>query len=52
MKIGDLVMDKELGELAIITDIKNGSYALTALSDGTHYDVPCAFALEELEKIG
>ena len=49
--IGDLVLDKELGELAIVTEIRNGSYTLTALSDGTVYVVACGFAPEELEKI-
>ena len=51
MKVGDLVFDKELGELAIVTDTWNGVYTLAALIDGTVYVVACGLALDELEKI-
>tara|TARA_B100000700_G_C14507813_1_gene607171 strand:+ start:291 stop:449 length:159 start_codon:yes stop_codon:yes gene_type:complete len=52
MKIGDLVIDKELGEVGIVIEIRNALYVVYNLITGEAYPVPCGWAAEELEKIG
>ena len=51
LAVGDLVFDKELKEIAIITDIRNGCIHAVCLIDGTGFVVACAFAKLELEVI-
>ncbi len=51
MKVGDLVFDKELKEIAVITDIRNGCIHAVCLIDGTGFVVACTFAKLELEVI-
>ena len=50
--VGDLVLDKELGELAVVIEIRNALYVVRNLINGEAYPVPCGWASEELEKIG
>ena len=52
MNVGDLVLDKELGELAVIIEIRSALYVVRSLETGCVYPVPCGWATEELEKIG
>ena len=51
MKVGDLVLDKELGEIAIVIEVRNALYVVLNLVDGSVYPVPCGWASEELEVI-
>ena len=52
IQVGDLVIDKELGELAIVIEIRNALIVVRSLETGCAYPVPCGLADEELEKIG
>ncbi len=52
IQVGDLVMDKELGELAVVIEIRPALYVVRNLITGEAYPVPCGWATEELEKIG
>ena len=49
--VGDLVLDKELGELAVVIEIRNALYVVRSLETGCAYPVPCGWASDELEKI-
>tara|TARA_Y100001937_G_scaffold42452_1_gene60134 strand:- start:11706 stop:11870 length:165 start_codon:yes stop_codon:yes gene_type:complete len=51
LQVGDLVLDKELGELAVVIEIRNALYVVRSLETGCAYPVPCGLADEELEKI-
>ncbi len=51
IQVGDLVMDKELGELAVVIEIRPALYVVRNLITGEAYPVPCGWASEELEKI-
>ena len=51
MKVGDLVLDKELGEVGIIVEVRNALYVVRNLVDGGVYPVPCGWAKDELEVI-
>ncbi len=48
IQVGDLVMDKELGEQAVVIDIRNALYVLRSLQTGFVYPVPCGSATEQL----
>tara|TARA_Y100001938_G_C7835353_1_gene303490 strand:- start:294 stop:458 length:165 start_codon:yes stop_codon:yes gene_type:complete len=52
IQVGDLVIDKELGEVGIVIEIRNALYVVRNLITGEAYPVPCGWAAEELEKIG
>jgi len=52
IQVGDLVIDKELGELAVVIEIRPALYVVRNLITGEAYPVPCGWASEELEKIG
>ena len=49
--VGDLVLDKEFGELAVVIEIRNACYVVRSLQTGCAYPVPCGWASQELEKI-
>ena len=49
--VGDLVLDKEFGELAVVIEIRNALYVVRSLKTGCAYPVPCGWASQELEKI-
>ena len=49
--VGDLVLDKEFGELAVVIEIRNALYVVRSLETGCAYPVPCGWASDELEKI-
>ena len=51
MKVGDLVIDKELGELGIVIGLTIGIYMVRNLITGEAYPVPSAWASDELEVI-
>ena len=51
MKVGDLVIDKELDELAIVAELWGELLYLRSLVDGSIYTVPRSEAREELEVI-
>ncbi len=51
IQVGDLVMDKELGELAVVIEVRPALYVVRNLRTGEAYPVPCGWATEELEKI-
>ena len=49
--VGDLVLDKEFGELAVVIEIRPALYVVRSLKTGCAYPVPCGWASDELEKI-
>mgnify|MGYP003138170114 CR=1 FL=1 len=51
ISVGDLVLDKELGEVGIVIEIRNALYIVRSLETGCAYPVPCGWASQELEKI-
>ena len=51
IEVGDLVIDKELGELAVVIEIRPALYVVRNLITGCVYPVPCGWASQELEKI-
>ena len=51
ISVGDLVFDKEIGELAVVIEIRNALYVVRSLETGCVYSVPCGWAGDELEKI-
>ena len=51
MKVGDLVLDKELDELGIVVEIREPLYVVRSLVTGEAYPVPKRFIKEEMEVI-
>ncbi len=49
MQIGDLVLDKELDELAIVIEVRPALYVVRNLKTGETYPVPYGWAKDELE---
>lgn len=51
MKLGDLVLDKELNEVGVVIEVKNQLYVVLSLVTGEAYPVPVCWSDEELEVI-
>ena len=51
MRIGDLVLDKELDELGVVIEIREQLYVVRSLVTGEPYPVPMCWCDEELEVI-
>ena len=51
MKIGDLVLDKELNEVGVVIEVKTQLYVVLSLATGEAYPVPICWSDEELEII-
>ena len=49
MKIGDLVLDKELNELGVVIELREQLYVVRSLVTGEPYPVPMCWSKEELE---
>ena len=49
MKIGDLVLDKELNELGVVIEVRNQLYVVLSMVTGEAYPVPMCWSKEELE---
>ena len=51
MKVGDLVLDKELDELGVVIEVREPLYVVRSLVTGEAYPVPKRFIKEEMEVI-
>ena len=51
MKVGDLVLDKELNELGVVIEVRNKLYVVLSLVSGEAYPVPYCWSDYELEVI-
>ena len=51
MRIGDLVLDKELDELGVVIEIREQLYVVRSLVTGEVYPVPICWSEEEMEVV-
>ena len=51
MKVGDLVLDKELDELGVVIEIREQLYVVRSLVTGEAYPVPICWSKEEMEVV-